>query len=132
MNNGKYKATTILIGEGRLSTFIKALSTETFNPKAFIFIMPPHENTLLSKTVHQKQDSRCNNIISITKTLPQTITTNYIHEIKAKSRKLYQSSRPVQQQHDNTILPRKRKHQSRNQKFYPKTYTITYTISTTI
>ena len=39
--------------------------------------MPPHENTLLSEIVCQTQDSHCNNIISITKTILQTITTGY-------------------------------------------------------
>ena len=69
MNNNKYKpATTVLTGEDfpPLSRF----STEKFNQKA-LSITPPNENTLFSKIVCQTQDSCCNNIISITKTLPQ-------------------------------------------------------------
>ena len=125
MNTSKYKATTVLTGEDFPP--LSRLSTEKFNPKA-LSITPPHENTLFSEIVCQTQDSRCNNIISITKTLPQTITAGYMKsKLKAET---------VQQQRDNAILPRKRKQQSRNQKFYstsyPTTYTITYTISTTI
>ena len=74
MNNNKYKATTVLTGEDFPP--LSRLSTETFNPKV-LSITPPHENTLFSEIVRQTQDSRCNNIISITKTLPQTITTGY-------------------------------------------------------
>ena len=74
MNTNKYKANTVLTGEDFPP--LSKLSTETFNPK-FLSITPPHENTLFSEIVRQTQDSRCNNIISITKTLPQTITTGY-------------------------------------------------------
>ena len=74
MNNNKYKATTVLTGEDFPP--LSRLSTETFNPKA-LSIMPPHENTLFSEIVRQTQDSRCNNI-SITKTLPQAITSSYM------------------------------------------------------
>ena len=41
-------------------------------------IMPPHENTFFSEIARQIQDSRCNNIISVTKTIPQTIETGYL------------------------------------------------------
>ena len=40
--------------------------------------MPPHENTFFSEIARQIQDSRCNNIISVTKTIPQTIETGYL------------------------------------------------------
>ena len=86
MNTSKYKATTVLTAEN-FPPFSR-LSTKTFNPK-FLSITPPHENTLFC----------CNNI---TKTLLQTITTE--HEMKTKNRKL-KSSRPVQQQCDNAIIP---------------------------
>ena len=66
---------TVLTGEDFPP--LSRLSTETFNPKV-LSITPPHENTLFSEIVRQTQDSRCNNIISITKTLPQTITTGYM------------------------------------------------------
>ena len=44
----------------------------------FLYITPPHDNTLFSEIIRQTKDSRCNNIISITKILPQTITTGYM------------------------------------------------------
>ena len=72
MNTSKYKATTVLTEEDFPP--LSKLSTETFNPK-FLSTMPPHKNTLLSEIVCQTQDSHCNNIISITKTILQTITT---------------------------------------------------------
>ena len=71
MNTSKYKATTVLTEEDFPP--LSKLSTETFNPK-FLSTMPPHKNTLLSEIVCQTQDSHCNNIISITKTILQTIT----------------------------------------------------------
>ena len=74
MNISKYKATTVLTGEDFPP--LSKLSTETFNPK-FLSITPPHENTLFSEIVRQTQDSPCNNIISIKKPLPQTISTGY-------------------------------------------------------
>ena len=73
MNNNKYKATTVLTGEDFPP--LSRLSIEKFNPKA-LSITPPHENTLFSEIVCQTQDSNCNNIISITKTLPQAITSS--------------------------------------------------------
>ena len=83
MNNIKYKATTVLTGED--FPLLSRLSTETFNPKV-LSITPPHENTLFSEIVRQTQNSRCNNIISITKTLPQTITTSYMKsKLKAEN-----------------------------------------------
>ena len=44
----------------------------------FLSITPPHGNTLFSEIIRQTQDSRFNNIISITKILPQTVTTGYM------------------------------------------------------
>ena len=135
MNTSKYKATTVLTGEDFAT--LSRLSTKTFNPK-FLSITPPHENTMFSDIVRQTQDSCCTNIISITKTLLQTITTGYMKS-KLKTENLTVKtcqSRPVQQLRDNVLLPRKRKHQLRNHKFYPTsyptTYTMTYTISKTI
>ena len=135
MNTSKYKATTVLTGEDFAP--LSRLSTKTFNPK-FLSITPPHENTMFSDIVRQTQDSCCTNIISITKTLLQTITTGYMKS-KLKTENLTVKtcqSRPVQQLRDNVLLPRKRKHQLRNHKFYPTsyptTYTMTYTISKTI
>ena len=75
MNTSKYKATTVLTGEDFAP--LSRLSTKTFNPK-FLSITPPHENTMFSEIVCQTQDSCCTNIISITKTLLQTITTGYM------------------------------------------------------
>ena len=83
MNNNKYKATTVLTGEDFPP--LSRLSTEKFSPKA-LSTTPPHENTLLSKIVRQTQDSRCNNIISITKTLPQAITSSHMKsKLKAEN-----------------------------------------------
>ena len=80
MNNSN---TTVLTGEGFPP--LSRLSTETFNSKV-LFITPPLENTLFSEIVRQTQDSRCNNIISITKTLSQTITTSHMKsKLKAKN-----------------------------------------------
>ena len=75
MNTSKYKATTVLTGEDFAP--LSRLSTKTFNPK-FLSITPPQENTMFSDIVRQTQDSYCTNIISITKTLLQTITTGYM------------------------------------------------------
>ena len=83
MNNSKYKATTVLTGEDFPP--LSKLSTETFNPKV-LSITPPHENILLSEIVRQTQDRHCNNTISITKILPQTITTSYMKsKLKAEN-----------------------------------------------
>ena len=75
VNTSKYKAITISTGEDFPP--LSRLSTETFNPK-FLSIMPTHENTLFSEIDCHTEDSCCNNIISITKTLPQTITMGYM------------------------------------------------------
>ena len=125
MNTSKYKATTVLTGEGFPP--LSRLSTETFNPK-FLSITLPHENTLLSEIVRQTQDSRCN------KTLPQTITTGYNKsKLKAENLTVIKTCPTTARQRD---IIKKTKPQSRNHKFYPTsyaiTYTITYTISTTI
>ena len=83
MNNSKYKATTVLTGENFLP--LSRLSTEKFNPKV-LPITPPLENTLFSEIVRQTQDNRCSNIISITKTFLQTITTSYMKsKLKAEN-----------------------------------------------
>ena len=82
MNTSKYKATTVLTGEDFPP--LSRLSTETFNPKV-LSITPPHENTLFSEIVRQTKDSCCN-IISITKTLPQTIKKGYMKsKLKAEN-----------------------------------------------
>ena len=75
MNTSKYKATTVLTEEDFPP--LSRRSTKTLNPK-FLSITPPHENTFFSETVRQTQDSRWSNIISVTKTLPQTIATGYM------------------------------------------------------
>ena len=83
MNTSKYKATTVLTREDFPP--LSRLSTESFNLK-FLSITPPRKNTLFSETVRQTQDSPCNNIINITKTLPQTITTGYMKsKLKAEN-----------------------------------------------
>ena len=100
MNTSKYKATTVLTGEDFPP--LSRLSTETFNPK-FLSITPPHENTLFSEIVHQTQDICCNNIISITKTLPQTITTAYMKsKLKAENLAVIKSCLTTAQQRDIT------------------------------
>ena len=81
MNTSKYKSITVLTGED-----FPRHSTKKFNPK-FLSITPPQENTLISKIVRQTQDSRWNNIISVIKTLPQTITTDYM-KLKPKTENL--------------------------------------------
>ena len=74
MNTSKYKDTTVLTGEDFPP--LSRLSIKKYNPK-LLPIMPPYENILFPKIVLQTQDSRCNNIISVTKTLLETITTRY-------------------------------------------------------
>ena len=75
MNISKYKATTVLTEEDFPP--LSRHSTQTLNPK-FLSITPPHENILFSQTVPQTLDSGWSNIISVTKTLLQTITTGYM------------------------------------------------------
>ena len=75
MNTSKYKATTVLTGDDFPP--LSRPSIKTYNPK-ILSIMPPYENILFPEIVLQTQDSRCNNIISVTKTLPETITTRYM------------------------------------------------------
>ena len=83
MNSSKYKAITVLTGEYFPS--LSRLSTETFNSKV-LSNTPPLENILFSEIVRQIQNSCCNNIISITKTLPQTIATSYMKsKLKAEN-----------------------------------------------
>ena len=74
MNTSKYKDTTVLTGEDFPP--LSRLSIKKYNPK-LLPIMPPYENILFPKIVLQTQDSRCNNIISVTKILLETITTRY-------------------------------------------------------
>ena len=100
MNNSKYKAITVLTGENFLP--LSRISTEAFNPKV-LSITPPHENTLFSKIVRQTQDNRCNNIISITKTLPQTITTSYMKsKLKAENLPVIKTCPTTARQQDIT------------------------------
>ena len=75
MNTKKYKATAALTGEDFPP--LSSHSTKTFNPK-LLSITPPHKNTLFSEIAPQTHDSRCNNTISVTKTLPQTNTIGYM------------------------------------------------------
>ena len=74
MNTSKYKATTVLTGEDFPP--LSGHSTKMFSSK-FLSVTPPHENTPFSEIIRQAQDSRCNNI-SVTKILPQAITTGYM------------------------------------------------------
>ena len=100
MNNNKYKATTVLTGEDFPP--LSRLSTEKFNPKA-LCITPPQENTLFSEIVCQTQDSRCNNIISITKTLPQAITSSYMKsKLKAENLPVIKTCPKTARQHNIT------------------------------
>ena len=75
MNTKKYKAIAALTGED--FPHLSRHSTKTFNPK-LLSITPPHKNTLFSETACQTHDNRCNNTISVTKTLPQINTTGYM------------------------------------------------------
>ena len=98
VNNSKYKATTVLTGEDFPP--LSRLSTEAFNPKV-LSITPPHENTLFSEIVRRTQDSRCNNVISIKKTLPQTITTSYMKSrLKAENLPVIKTCPTTARQHD--------------------------------
>ena len=100
INNNKYKATTVLTGEDFPP--LSRLFTEKFNPKA-LSITPPHENTLFSEIVCQTQDSRCNNIISITKTLPQAITSSYMKsKLKAENLPVIKTCSKISRQHNIT------------------------------
>ena len=82
MNTKKYKATAALTGEDFPP--LSKHSTKTFNPN-FLFITPPHKNTLFSEIARQTHDNRCNNTISVTKTLPQINATGYMKS-KLKTR----------------------------------------------
>ena len=75
MNTKKYKATAALTGEDFPP--LSRDSTKTFNPK-LLSITPPHKNTLFSETARQTHDNRCNNTISVIKTLPQINATGYM------------------------------------------------------
>ena len=100
MNNSKYKATTVLTGEDFPP--LSRLSAETFNPKV-LSTTPPHRNTLSSTIVRQTQDSRCNNIIGITKTLSQTITTSSIKsKLEAENLPFVKTCPTTARQHDIT------------------------------
>ena len=120
MNTSKYKATTVLTREDFLP--LSRLSTETFNPKS-LSITPPHENTLFSEIVHQTQDSRCNNIISITKTLPQAITTGYMKsKLLAENLALIKTCLTTARQRDIT---KKKKTPIKKSQIYPTSYPTT-------
>ena len=75
MNTKRYKATAALTGEDVPP--LSRHSTKMFNPK-FLSITPPHKNTLFSEIARQIHENHCNNNISVTKTLPQIITTGYM------------------------------------------------------
>ena len=75
MNIKKYKATAALTREDFLP--LSRHSTKAFNPK-FLSITLPHKNTLFPEITRQTHDNRCNNTISVTKTLPQINTTGYM------------------------------------------------------
>ena len=75
MNTTKYKATATLTGEDFPP--LSRHSTKTFNPK-LLSIRPPHKNTLFSEIARQTHDNRCNNTISVTKTLPPINTAGYM------------------------------------------------------
>ena len=75
MNTKKYKATAALTGEDFPP--LSRHSTKTFNPK-LLSTTPPHKNILFSETARQTPDKRCNNTISVTKTLPQINATGYM------------------------------------------------------
>ena len=101
MNNNKYKATTVLTREDFPP--LSRLSTETFHPKV-LSIMPLHENTLFSEIVRQTQDSRCNNIISITKMLSQAIKMSYMKsKLKAENLPVIKTCPTTAQQHNITM-----------------------------
>ena len=100
MSNTKYKATTVLTGEDFPP--LSRLSSEKFNPKA-LSITPPHENTLFSEIVCQTQDSRCNNIISITKTLLHAITSSCMKsKLKAGNLPVIKTCPKTARQHNIT------------------------------
>ena len=81
MNTKKYKATAAITGEDYPP--LSRHSTKTFNYK-FLSTTPPHKNTLFSEISRQTPDNRCNNTISITKTL--ITTTGYIKsKLKAEN-----------------------------------------------
>ena len=74
MNTKKYNAITALTGEDFPP--LSRHSPKTSSPK-FLSTTPPHKNTLFSEFARQTHDARhCNNTISVTKTLPQIITTD--------------------------------------------------------
>ena len=75
MNAKKYKATTALTGEDFPP--LSRHSTKTFSPK-FLSITPQHKNTLFSEIARQTHGVPCNNTISVTKSLSQIITTDYM------------------------------------------------------
>ena len=100
VNTSKYKATTVLTGEDFPP--LLRLSTEKFIPKV-LSITHPHEDALFSEIVRQTQDSRCNNIISITKTLPQAITSSYMKsKLKAENLPVIKTCPKTARQHNIT------------------------------
>ena len=90
MNTKKYKATTGLTKKDL--THLSRHSTKTLNSK-LLSIIPPHKNAF-SEIACETNDYRCNNTISVTRTLPQIMT---IGNAKSKiKQKIKYPSRPVQ------------------------------------
>ena len=68
--------------------------------------MPPQEKTLLPDIVRKAQESRWNNIISVTKTLPQTITTGYMKsKPKTENLTVIKTCPTTARQHDIKTCP---------------------------
>ena len=81
----KHSNVTLPMNNQRDFPALSKHSTKTINPK-FLSITPPHINTLFSETACQTHDNRCSSTISVTKTLPQLITTSYMKsKIKAEN-----------------------------------------------
>ena len=100
MNTKKYKATAALTGEDFPP--LSRHSTKTFNPK-LLSITTPHKNTLFSEIARQTQDNRCNNTISVTKTLPQINTTGYMKsKLKTENVTCIKTCPTTVQQRDTT------------------------------
>ena len=74
MNTQKYKTTTTLTGEDFLP--LSRHSIETFSTN--LIQSAPHKNTLFSEIACQTHGIRCKNTISVTKSLPQIIATDYM------------------------------------------------------
>ena len=100
MNAKKYKATTALTGEDFPP--LSRHSTKTFSPK-FLSITSSHKKTLFSEIARQTHDNRCNNTISVTKTLPQIIITCYMKsKLKTENVTCIKTCPTTVQQRDTT------------------------------